>query len=48
MLPIESFSIYIMFCVLVPLAGAFTLLFLFVFEKELIYLRSKKRDSAGK
>ncbi|MDF2038027.1 histidine kinase [Cytobacillus oceanisediminis] len=46
MLPIESFSIYIMFCVLVPLAGAFTLLFLFVFEKRIDLLEKQKREIA--
>lgn len=46
MLPIESFSIYIMFCVLVPLLGAFTLLFLFVFEKRIDLLERQKREIA--
>ncbi|WP_026581766.1 sensor histidine kinase [Bacillus sp. J33] len=46
MLPIESFSIYIMFCVLVPLLGSFTLLFLFVFEKRIDLLEKQKREIA--
>ncbi|CAM3376349.1 histidine kinase [Aeromicrobium ponti] len=46
MLPIESFSIYIMFCVLVPLLGSFTLLFLFVFEKRIDLLERQKREIA--
>lgn len=35
MLPLESFSVYILICVLAPLVGAFTLSFIMIFEKQL-------------
>lgn len=44
MLDVEAFSIYIMICVLAPLLGAFTLLFLFVFEKRIDLLEKQKRE----
>ncbi|WP_408006930.1 sensor histidine kinase [Pseudalkalibacillus sp. A8] len=46
MLTIEAFSIYIMFCVLAPLLGAFTLLFLFIFEKRIDLLEKQTREIA--
>jgi two-component system, LytTR family, sensor histidine kinase AlgZ len=46
MLTIEAFSIYIMLCVLAPLLGAFTLLFLFIFEKRIDILENQKREIA--
>lgn len=44
MLTIDAFSIYIMLCVLAPLLGAFTLLFLFIFEKRIDLLENQKRE----
>ncbi|WP_404461355.1 sensor histidine kinase [Sutcliffiella horikoshii] len=41
MLQIEDFSLYVMFCVLAPLVGAFTLLFLFIFEKRIDLLENQ-------
>ncbi|MEH7333162.1 histidine kinase [Neobacillus drentensis] len=46
MLNIETFSLYIMLCVLAPLLGAFTLLFLFVFEKRIDLLEKQTREIA--
>lgn len=46
MLAIETFSIYIMLCVLAPLLGAFTLLFLFIFEKRINLLEKQTREIA--
>ncbi|MHC0038438.1 sensor histidine kinase [Pseudoneobacillus sp. C159] len=46
MLTIEPFSIYIMLCVLAPLLGAFTLLFLFIFEKRIDLLEQQTREIA--
>jgi two-component system, LytTR family, sensor histidine kinase AlgZ len=46
MLTVETFSIYIMLCVLAPLLGAFTLLFLFIFEKRIDLLEKQKREIA--
>jgi two-component system, LytTR family, sensor histidine kinase AlgZ len=46
MLTIETFSIYIMICVLAPLLGAFTLLFLFIFEKRIDLLEKQTREIA--
>ncbi|WP_260871792.1 sensor histidine kinase [Bacillus sp. X1(2014)] len=46
MLNIEAFSIYIMLCVLAPLIGAFTLLFLFIFEKRIDLLEKQTREIA--
>jgi two-component system, LytTR family, sensor histidine kinase AlgZ len=46
MLTIEHFSIYIMICVLAPLLGAFTLLFLFIFEKRIDLLEKQTREIA--
>jgi len=46
MLTIEAFSIYIMLCVLAPLLGAFTLLFLFIFEKRIDLLEKQTREIA--
>ncbi|WP_404454784.1 histidine kinase [Virgibacillus necropolis] len=41
MINLETLSIYIMICVLAPLIGAFTLLFLFIFEKRIDSLKSQ-------
>lgn len=46
MLTIEAFSLYIMICVLAPLIGAFTLLFLFVFEKRIDLIEKEKNEIA--
>lgn len=46
MLTIEAFSLYIMLCVLAPLVGAFTLLFLFVFEKRIDLIEKEKNEIA--
>ncbi|MFD1781011.1 sensor histidine kinase [Fredinandcohnia salidurans] len=46
MLTVEAFSIYIMLCVLAPLLGAFTLLFLFIFEERIDLLEKQKREIA--
>ncbi len=46
MLSIDTFSLYIMLCVLAPLLGAFTLLFLFIFEKRIDLLEKQKREIA--
>ncbi|UOY93315.1 histidine kinase [Ectobacillus sp. JY-23] len=46
MLTLDAFSIYIMFCVLAPLLGTFTLLFLFIFEKRIDLLEKQKREIA--
>lgn len=46
MLSIETFSLYIMLCVLAPLLGAFTLLFLFIFEKRIDLLEKQTREIA--
>lgn len=46
MLTIDTFSLYIMFCVLAPLIGAFTLLFLFLFEKRIDLLEKQTREIA--
>ncbi|MGM0923853.1 MAG: sensor histidine kinase [Bacillota bacterium] len=44
MITLESFSFYIMICVLAPLLGAFSLLFLFIFEKRLDQLKKEKTE----
>ncbi|MFK9090354.1 sensor histidine kinase [Bacillus salipaludis] len=46
MLTVEAFSMYIMLCVLAPLLGAFTLLFLFIFEKRIDLLEKQTREIA--
>ncbi|MFO1444519.1 histidine kinase [Bacillus sp. Bva_UNVM-123] len=46
MLSIDTFSLYIMLCVLAPLLGAFTLLFLFIFEKRIDLLEKQTREIA--
>ncbi|WP_284037664.1 histidine kinase [Neobacillus sp. 114] len=46
MLSMDAFSLYIMFCVLAPLLGAFTLLFLFIFEKRIDLLEKQTREIA--
>ncbi|MTD30653.1 sensor histidine kinase [Planomicrobium sp. YIM 101495] len=46
MMTIEAFSLYIMICVLAPLIGAFTLLFLFVFEKRIDLVEKEKNEIA--
>jgi sensor histidine kinase YesM len=46
MLTIDAFSLYIMFCVLAPLIGAFILLFLFLFEKRIDLLEKQTREMA--
>ena len=44
MLTVETFSLYIMIASLAPLLGAFTLLFLFIFEKRIDLLENQKRE----
>lgn len=44
MLTLEAFSINIMIAALAPLLGAFTLLFLFIFEKRIDLLEKQKRE----
>lgn len=46
MLSIEAFSLFIMLGVLAPLLGAFTLLFLFIFEERIDLLEKQKREFA--
>jgi two-component system, LytTR family, sensor histidine kinase AlgZ len=46
MLTVETFSLYIMIASLAPLLGAFTLLFLFIFEKRIDLLENQKREIA--
>lgn len=46
MFSIDAFSLYIMLCVLAPLLGAFTLLFLFIFEKRIDLLEKQAREIA--
>jgi two-component system, LytTR family, sensor histidine kinase AlgZ len=46
MLTVEAFSLNIMIAALVPLLGAFTLLFLFIFEKRIDLLEKKTREIA--
>ncbi|MEC1522629.1 histidine kinase [Neobacillus niacini] len=46
MLSVEAFSLNIMIAALVPLLGAFTLLFLFIFEKRIDLLEKKTREIA--
>jgi two-component system, LytTR family, sensor histidine kinase AlgZ len=46
MLTIEAFSLYIMICALAPLVGAFTLLFMFVFEKRIDLIEKEKNEIA--
>ncbi|RDU36663.1 histidine kinase [Neobacillus piezotolerans] len=46
MLTVEAFSLSIMIAVLAPLLGAFTLLFLFIFEKRIDLLEKQKREIA--
>ncbi|WP_163100575.1 sensor histidine kinase [Peribacillus alkalitolerans] len=42
----ESFSLYVLLCVLAPLIGAFTLLFLIIFEKRIDLLQNQTRKMA--
>ncbi|WP_257349935.1 sensor histidine kinase [Pseudalkalibacillus decolorationis] len=42
----ETLSIYIMICVLAPLLGSFTLLFLFIFEKRIDSLKNQATQLA--
>lgn len=42
----ETLSIYIMVCVLAPLIGSFTLLFLFIFEKQIDTLKDHAKNLA--
>ncbi|WHY01968.1 histidine kinase [Neobacillus sp. DY30] len=44
MLTVEAFSLNIMIAALAPLLGAFTLLFLFIFEKRIDLLEKKTRE----
>ncbi len=44
MFTLESFSFYIMLSVLAPIIGAFSLLFLFIFEKRLDQLQKEKKE----
>lgn len=46
MLSVEAFSLHIMIAALAPLAGAFTLLFLFIFERRIDLLEKEKREIA--
>src|SRR5699024_2524743 len=46
MISIETLSLYIMICVLAPLIGAFTILFLFIFEKRLEVLETQANKFA--
>ncbi|MED1468888.1 sensor histidine kinase [Bacillus salipaludis] len=46
MLTLDAFSIYIMLCILAPLLGAFTLLFLIIFEKRIDLLEKQTREIA--
>ncbi|MDQ1003391.1 two-component system sensor histidine kinase AlgZ [Neobacillus niacini] len=46
MLSVEAFSLNIMIAALAPLLGAFTLLFLFIFEKRIDLLEKQKREIA--
>ncbi|GHI00573.1 sensor histidine kinase [Neobacillus kokaensis] len=46
MLSVEAFSLTIMIASLAPLLGAFTLLFLFLFEKRIDLLEKQKREIA--
>lgn len=46
MLTVETFSLHIMIAALAPLLGAFTLLFLFIFEKRIDLLEKQKREIA--
>jgi LytS/YehU family sensor histidine kinase len=46
MFQVEDFSLYIMFCILAPLMGAFTLLFLFIFEKRIDLLKNETNKLA--
>ncbi len=46
MLTVEAFSLNIMIAALAPLLGAFTLLFLFIFEKRIDLLEKKTREIA--
>ncbi|MED3563537.1 histidine kinase, partial [Bacillus xiapuensis] len=46
MLTLDAFSIYIMLCILAPLLGAFTLLFLIIFEKRIDLLQKQTREIA--
>jgi sensor histidine kinase YesM len=42
----DAFSLYIMICILAPLLGAFTLLFLIIFEKRIDILKKQTREIA--
>lgn len=46
MLTVEAFSLNIMIAALAPLLGAFTLLFLFIFEKRIDLLEKQTREIA--
>lgn len=46
MISIETLSLYIMICVLAPLIGAFTILFLFIFEKRFESLETQANKLA--
>ncbi|MGP4105950.1 sensor histidine kinase [Virgibacillus sp. L01] len=46
MISIETLSLYIMICVLAPLIGAFTILFLFIFEKRFEALETQANKLA--
>ncbi|MFD2830788.1 sensor histidine kinase [Corticicoccus populi] len=46
MISLETFSFYIMICVLAPLIGAFTILFLFIFEKRFEALETQANKLA--
>lgn len=46
MITMESLSFYIVICILAPLIGAFTILFLFFFEKQFESLENQTRQLA--
>lgn len=46
MMTVETFSLYIMICVFAPLLGAFTLLFLFIFEERIDLIEKEKNEIA--
>jgi sensor histidine kinase YesM len=41
MMPLESFSLYVLICVLAPLVGAFTLSFVMIFERQIDNLQKE-------
>lgn len=41
MMPLETFSLYVLLCVLAPLVGAFTLSFIMIFERQIDNLQKE-------